>query len=253
MFIALVVVTVLLAVICVQSAAMKLRKNEQVLAVIHGTVGVPQRHLPVLAALELAGAAGILAGLWVEPLGVAAAVGLVAYGRRPPARPRHQEPRDADAAARARRRRARPAPSDPLRRTSSRSPTPGHAGQRYMRVGTDGPDRWTIGSPRLSLGARPDAGELGARLGGKWTHRAAQGRSGVSEKPGILRIHRASRSGTGLTRGFEPRHSPHAEGSRSSSLTGAFLAFQVCTGEHASRALPPVGANWGMTDGRLAR
>jgi uncharacterized membrane protein YphA (DoxX/SURF4 family) len=79
MFIALVVVTVLLAVICVQSAAMKLRKNEQVLAVIHGTVGVPQRHLPVLAALELAGAAGILAGLWVEPLGVAAAVGLVAY------------------------------------------------------------------------------------------------------------------------------------------------------------------------------
>jgi hypothetical protein len=58
---------------------MKLRRNEQVLAVIHGTVGVPQRHLPVLAALELAGAAGILAGLWLEPLGVAAAAGLVAY------------------------------------------------------------------------------------------------------------------------------------------------------------------------------
>ena len=79
MFIALVIVTVLLAVVCVQSAAMKLRKNEQVLAVIHGTVGVPQRHLPVLAALEIAGAAGILIGLWLEPLGVAAAAGLVAY------------------------------------------------------------------------------------------------------------------------------------------------------------------------------
>ena len=79
MFIALVIVTALLAVICVQSAAMKLRKNEQVLAVIHGTIGVPQRHVPVLAALELAGAAGILAGLWLEPLGVAAAAGLVAY------------------------------------------------------------------------------------------------------------------------------------------------------------------------------
>jgi uncharacterized membrane protein YphA (DoxX/SURF4 family) len=58
---------------------MKLRKNEQVLAVIHGTVGVPQRHLPVLAGLEIAGAAGILIGLWLEPLGIAAAVGLVAY------------------------------------------------------------------------------------------------------------------------------------------------------------------------------
>ena len=79
MFVALVIVTVLLAVVCVQSAAMKLRKNEQVLAVIHGTVGVPQRHLPVLAALEIAGAAGILIGLWLEPLGVAAAAGLVAY------------------------------------------------------------------------------------------------------------------------------------------------------------------------------
>jgi hypothetical protein len=78
-FIALVVVTALLAVICLNSAAMKLRRNEQVLAVIHGTVGVPERHLPVLAALEIAGAAGILLGLWLEPLGVLAAAGLVAY------------------------------------------------------------------------------------------------------------------------------------------------------------------------------
>ncbi len=79
MFIALVILTALLAVICVQSASMKLRRNERVLAVIHGTVGVPQRHLPVLAALELAGAAGILVGLWLEPLGIAAAAVLVAY------------------------------------------------------------------------------------------------------------------------------------------------------------------------------
>jgi uncharacterized membrane protein YphA (DoxX/SURF4 family) len=78
-FIALVIVTVLLAAICLNSAVMKLRKNEQVLAVIHGTVGVPQRQLPVLAGLEIAGATGILIGLWLEPLGIAAAVGLVAY------------------------------------------------------------------------------------------------------------------------------------------------------------------------------
>ena len=79
MFTALVIATVVLAAICLNSAAMKLRKNEQVLAVIHGTVGVPMQHLPVLAALEIAGGVGIVIGLWLEPLGIAAAVGLVAY------------------------------------------------------------------------------------------------------------------------------------------------------------------------------
>src|SRR5688500_5060031 len=79
MFIALVVVTVLLAAICLNSAAMKVRQNEQVLAVIHCTVGVPKQYLPVLAALELAGSAGILLGLLLEPLLFLAAGGLVAY------------------------------------------------------------------------------------------------------------------------------------------------------------------------------
>jgi uncharacterized membrane protein YphA (DoxX/SURF4 family) len=78
-FIALVVATVLLAGICLNSATMKLRRHEQVLAVISGTVSVPQQYLPVLAALEVAGAAGILIGLWLEPLGVLAAACLVAY------------------------------------------------------------------------------------------------------------------------------------------------------------------------------
>ena len=79
MFIALVVTTVLLALICLNSAVMKVRENEQVVAIIGGTVGVPARYFPVLAALEIAGALGIVAGLWVEPLGVAAAIGLVGY------------------------------------------------------------------------------------------------------------------------------------------------------------------------------
>ena len=79
MFIALVVLTVLLAVLALNSAALKLRRNEQVLTSISGTVGVPERHLPVLAGLEIAGAAGIFIGLWLEPLGIAAAIGLVAY------------------------------------------------------------------------------------------------------------------------------------------------------------------------------
>lgn len=79
MFVALVVCTVLLALACAGSATMKLRKNEQSVAVIHGTLGVPLGLLPVLASLELAGAGGIVAGLWLAPLGIAAASGLVLY------------------------------------------------------------------------------------------------------------------------------------------------------------------------------
>lgn len=79
MFIALVIATVLLTTMCASSASQKLGKHERSVAIIGGTVGVPVRYFPVLASLELAGAAGILLGLWLEPLGVAAAAALVAY------------------------------------------------------------------------------------------------------------------------------------------------------------------------------
>ena len=79
MIIALVIITVVLAAMLAGSAVKKLKKDEQVLAVIGGTVGVPERHFPVLAALELAGALGILIGLWLAPLRIAAAAGLVLY------------------------------------------------------------------------------------------------------------------------------------------------------------------------------
>lgn len=52
MFVGLVLSTVALALIAVSSAATKLRKAEQVVTAIHGTVGVPMRLLPVFAALE---------------------------------------------------------------------------------------------------------------------------------------------------------------------------------------------------------
>lgn len=42
-------------------------------------VGVAQRLMPVLAALEIAGALGLLAGLLWPPIGIAASVGVVAY------------------------------------------------------------------------------------------------------------------------------------------------------------------------------
>jgi len=79
MYIALVIVTVLLALLTANSAVGKLRKNEQVLSSIVGTVGFPERRVPVLAALEIAGALGIIAGLWFAPLGIAAAIGLILY------------------------------------------------------------------------------------------------------------------------------------------------------------------------------
>jgi hypothetical protein len=64
---------------CASSASQKLRKHEGSVAIVGGTVGVPVRFFPALASLELAGAAGILLGLWLEPLGVIAAAALVAY------------------------------------------------------------------------------------------------------------------------------------------------------------------------------
>jgi DoxX-like family len=79
MLMALAISAILLAAMCVSSASMKLRRYERAVAIIGGTVGVPLRFFPVLASLELAGAAGILIGLWLEPLGIAAAAGLVAY------------------------------------------------------------------------------------------------------------------------------------------------------------------------------
>jgi hypothetical protein len=61
------------------SAIAKIRRDPKVVKVIHEVVGVPMKYLPVLAACELAGAFGIVAGLWWPALGVAAGTGLVIY------------------------------------------------------------------------------------------------------------------------------------------------------------------------------
>lgn len=79
MFATLVIASVLFSVMCIASASMKLTRDERAVTGIRDTVGVPLRLFPVLASLEVAGAAGILVGLYLEPLGVAAAAGLVAY------------------------------------------------------------------------------------------------------------------------------------------------------------------------------
>lgn len=78
MFVVTVIVSVLVALAAAGSAAGKLTKNPQVVAALN-TVGVPENRYNTLAALELAGAVGIILGLWVAPLGIAAAVGLTLY------------------------------------------------------------------------------------------------------------------------------------------------------------------------------
>ena len=78
MYVATVIISGVLAGLLVLSAALKLSHRE---SVVRGyvRVGVPEDKLNYLAAILLAGAAGLVVGLWWAPLGVAAAIGLVCY------------------------------------------------------------------------------------------------------------------------------------------------------------------------------
>lgn len=76
---AYVVIAILLAVMAGISALAKIRRDPHVVQVIHETVGVSLRYFPVLAACELAGAVGLVLGIWWPLLGVAAAAGLLLY------------------------------------------------------------------------------------------------------------------------------------------------------------------------------
>ncbi|WP_371615791.1 DoxX family protein [Streptomyces sp. NBC_00454] len=78
MFIAYAVVGVLLALTLTASAALTLRRNPAIVSNMQ-KVGVPDSWLPRLAGLKAAGAIGLVAGLWLAPLGVAAAVGVTLY------------------------------------------------------------------------------------------------------------------------------------------------------------------------------
>lgn len=69
----------ILAALCVLSATVKLQRHEIVVRRVHDEVGVPMEWFPALAALELLGAVGLIAGLWLTPIGVVAAIGLVSY------------------------------------------------------------------------------------------------------------------------------------------------------------------------------
>jgi hypothetical protein len=79
MLIAYIAVAVLFSIMLVASALGKLRHDQRIVATINEVIGVPLRWFPLLAACLVAGAIRLLIGIAAAPLGVAAAVGLVAY------------------------------------------------------------------------------------------------------------------------------------------------------------------------------
>jgi len=72
-------VTILFAAMVAFSAIAKIRRDPRVVHVIQEVVGVPLRFFPLLAACELAGALGLVLGIWSGWVGVAAGIGLVIY------------------------------------------------------------------------------------------------------------------------------------------------------------------------------
>jgi hypothetical protein len=57
----------------------KLRHDPKIVHVVHEIVGVPLNYFPLLAACEIAGALGLVLGIWRPWVGMAAGVGLVVY------------------------------------------------------------------------------------------------------------------------------------------------------------------------------
>jgi uncharacterized membrane protein YphA (DoxX/SURF4 family) len=73
------VITILVAAMVIFSGIGKIRRDPRIVQVIHEVVGVPLKYFPLLAACELAGAFGLVLGIWWPCLGVAGGIALVLY------------------------------------------------------------------------------------------------------------------------------------------------------------------------------
>ena len=78
MTISLIIFGSLLAFAAIGSAIAKLKKVPDVMTAM-ASVGVKPSQVPVLAALEIAGGLGVIAGIWAPGLGTLASICLVAY------------------------------------------------------------------------------------------------------------------------------------------------------------------------------
>ena len=57
-------ITVIVALMVAFSGFGKIRRDPRQVQVVHGTVGVPLKYLPLLATREFAAALGLVAGIW---------------------------------------------------------------------------------------------------------------------------------------------------------------------------------------------
>jgi uncharacterized membrane protein YphA (DoxX/SURF4 family) len=73
------ILTILFAASVSFSGVGKILRLPQIVHVIHEVVGLPLKYLSLLAALEFAGALGLIVGIWWPFIGVAASIGLVLY------------------------------------------------------------------------------------------------------------------------------------------------------------------------------
>lgn len=78
MTIALIVLATLLGLAAGGSALQKLRRDPMVMASMRA-VGVPESRVSLLAVLEILGAIGLIVGIWIPWVGVAATAGLALY------------------------------------------------------------------------------------------------------------------------------------------------------------------------------
>ncbi|MFF2124052.1 DoxX family protein [Streptomyces olivochromogenes] len=85
MFIAYAIVATLMSAVLLASAGAKFTRPKRLVDQM-STVGLPFGMLPFLGMAQIAGAGGLIIGLWWGPLGIAAALGLTLYfigaGRR---------------------------------------------------------------------------------------------------------------------------------------------------------------------------
>jgi len=73
------VIALVFALMVSYSGLGKIRRHPLQVRVVHETVGVPLKYFPLLAACEFAGALGLVVGIWVPVIGIAAGIGLVLY------------------------------------------------------------------------------------------------------------------------------------------------------------------------------
>lgn len=73
-----IILGLIISIMCLGSALADFKKDPRIVeSLTH--LGVPVERIPLLGIVKLLGIGGIIIGFWVQPLGVAAAIGLSLY------------------------------------------------------------------------------------------------------------------------------------------------------------------------------